>query len=71
MSINYSKVLLSLGLGLSFSEHGEHEFADRRVSKGKRRGNPKFKYAGLSKHAPSHAQQKRDSKKAKNKVKGK
>jgi hypothetical protein len=29
----------------------------------------KFKYAGLSKHSPSHAQQKRDSKKAKNKGK--
>jgi hypothetical protein len=29
--------------------------------------NPKFQYAGLSKHSPSHAQQKRDSKKAKNK----
>jgi hypothetical protein len=26
---------------------------------------PKFQYAGLSKHSPSHAQQKRDSKKAK------
>jgi hypothetical protein len=30
----------------------------------------KFKYAGLSKHSPSHAQQKRDSKKAKNKGRG-
>jgi hypothetical protein len=30
-------------------------------------GYTKFKYAGLSKHSPSHAQQKRDSKKAKNK----
>ena len=28
---------------------------------------PKFQYAGLSKHSPSHAQQKRDSKKAKRK----
>jgi hypothetical protein len=30
----------------------------------------KFQYAGLSKHSPSHAQQKRDSKKAKNKGRG-
>jgi hypothetical protein len=30
----------------------------------------KFQYAGLSKNSPSHAQQKRDSKKAKNKGRG-
>jgi hypothetical protein len=35
-----------------------------------RGGWAKFKYAGLSKHSPSHAQQKRNSKKAKNKGRG-
>jgi hypothetical protein len=34
------------------------------------RKTPKFQYAGLSKNSPSHAQQKRDSKKAKNKGRG-
>jgi hypothetical protein len=29
------------------------------------RKTPKLQYAGLSKHSPSHAQQKRDAKKAK------
>jgi hypothetical protein len=33
-------------------------------------GYTKFQYAGLSKNSPSHAQQKRDSKKAKNKGRG-
>jgi hypothetical protein len=59
MSIN--KILLA-GMALGFA--GDYSFSG---------GIPdyvrstKFQYAGLSKHSPSHAQQKRDSKKAKNK----
>ena len=53
--MNLSKVLLLMA-GLRFDYD----------SRGLSGGYAKFKYAGLSKHSPSHAQQKRDSKKAKN-----
>jgi hypothetical protein len=52
------------------TNHVEYEFSNNRVSKGTRSRKVEFKYAGLSKHSPSHAQQKRDSKKAKNKGRG-
>jgi hypothetical protein len=63
MSI-YKVVLAGMGLGLANSYPISSPYDDvmRRKSK--------FKYAGLSKHSPSHAQQKRDSKKAKNKGRG-
>ena len=55
--MNVSKVLLSMaGLGFDY-DYDSYSL---------RRGYVKFKYAGLSKRSPSHAQQKRDSKKAKN-----
>jgi hypothetical protein len=66
MSIN--KVLLT-GMGVSIlTNHVEYPFSSPHADVMRR--NPKFQYAGLSKHSPSHAQQKRDSKKAKNKGRG-
>jgi hypothetical protein len=61
MSIN--KVVLA-GMALGLTNHVEYNYS------GLRGGYTKFQYAGLSKHSPSHAQQKRDSKKAKNKGRG-
>ena len=58
--MNISRVLLSMiGLGAEYPSYST-------LSGVMHRGHAKFKYAGLSKHSPSHAQQKRDSKKAKN-----
>jgi hypothetical protein len=63
MSIN--KILLA-GMALGFA----NEYAFQNAYHGVRGEGQKFQYAGLSKHSPSHAQQKRDSKKAKNKGRG-
>jgi hypothetical protein len=61
--MNINKVLLTaMALGLT-NEHPVSSPYDDVM-----RRKCKFQYAGLSKHSPSHAQQKRDSKKAKNKV---
>ena len=58
--MNVSKVLLSMiGLGAEYP-------SDSTLSGAMRGGYARFQYAGLSKNSPSHAQQKRDSKKAKN-----
>jgi hypothetical protein len=54
------KVLIGAGIAYSFSN----------AYHGVRSRGQKFQYAGLSKHSPSHAQQKRDSKKAKNRGRG-
>jgi hypothetical protein len=59
MSIN--KVLLT-GMALPYLSH-IYSFSS--AYHGVRGRGQKFQYAGLSKHSPSHAQQKRDSKKAK------
>ena len=66
--MNISKALLMGSVGISESllsafGLGEDYNYDSRGLSG---GYAKFKYAGLSKHSPPHAQQKRDSKKAKN-----
>jgi hypothetical protein len=57
--MNMKKVLVTALAGSVSDFHG-----------GLSGGYTKFQYAGLSKHSPSHAQQKRDSKKAKNKGRG-
>ena len=58
--MNISKVLSSIiGLGLEYT--WDSPYADVMFG-----CQSKFQYAGLSKNSPSHAQQKRDSKKAKN-----
>ena len=59
-SVDISETLLS-AFGM-----GEDRPSSSTLSGAMRGGYAKFKYAGLSKHSPSHAQQKRDSKKAKN-----
>ena len=61
MSIN--KILLSV-MALGLTNHVEYNYSAVRG------GYTKFQYAGLAKNSPSHAQQKRDSKKAKNKGRG-
>ena len=58
-----SKILLTLAAA-SITSHVE--FASD-FHGGLSGGYTKFNYAGLSKKSPSHAQQKRDAKKAKNK----
>jgi homoserine trans-succinylase len=58
MSIN--KVLSAVSM-MALTNHVEYNYSALRGD------YTKFQYAGLSKHSPSHAQQKRDSKKAKNK----
>tara|TARA_R110000744_G_scaffold118925_1_gene221995 strand:- start:490 stop:690 length:201 start_codon:yes stop_codon:yes gene_type:complete len=55
---------LAEGMALSLTNHGKYTFSN--AYHGVRGGGQKFQYAGLSKRSPSHAQQKRDSKKAKN-----
>tara|TARA_R110000851_G_scaffold113943_5_gene238801 strand:- start:849 stop:1037 length:189 start_codon:yes stop_codon:yes gene_type:complete len=60
--MNMKKVLSTALLGLASEYPFSSPYHDV-----KGRGQ-KFQYAGLSKQSPSHAQQKRDSKKAKNKV---
>jgi hypothetical protein len=65
MSIN--KVLSAVSM-MALTNHVEYEFSN--AYHGVRGRGQKFQYAGLSKHSPSHAQQKRDSKKAKNKGRG-
>ena len=62
MSIN--KVLSAVSM-MDLTNHVEYAFSNS-YQDVKCRGQ-KFQYAGLSKHSPSHAQQKRDSKKAKRK----
>jgi hypothetical protein len=62
--MNMSKVLLTAMAGLT----SEYPFSSP-YHNVKGRGQ-KFQYSGLSKRSPSHAQQKRDSKKAKNKGRG-
>jgi hypothetical protein len=64
MSIN--KVLLT-GMALPYLSD---EYIFSKAYQGVKCRGQKFQYAGLSKHSPSHAQQKRDSKKAKNKGRG-
>jgi hypothetical protein len=58
-----------IGAGISYSLSNPHQqrlsaYYDEMCK------TKKFQYAGLSKNSPSHAQQKRDSKKAKNKRRG-
>jgi hypothetical protein len=60
--MNKDKILLT-GMALGLTNHVEYAFSNS-YQDVKCRGQ-KFQYAGLSKHSPSHAQQKRDSKKAK------
>jgi hypothetical protein len=60
--MSITKILLA-GASLGLTNHVEYPFSNP-YHHVKGRGQ-KFQYAGLSKQSPSHAQQKRDSKKAK------
>ncbi len=60
--MSITKILLAGG-SLSLTNQVEYPFSNP-YHHVKGRGQ-KFQYAGLSKHSPSHAQQKRDAKKAK------
>ena len=57
------KVLIGAGISYSLYRHSQpvSAYYDEMCK------TQKFQYAGLSKRSPSHAQQQRDSKKAKNK----
>ena len=60
--MNISKILLT-GMALGLTNETPYQPSYQPSLSG---WHAKFQYAGLSKHSPSHAQQKRDSKKAKN-----